>query len=86
MMSSKVEIKVKFFASSRDIVGSREIEMEIEKGSKTKDVLGILVEEYPGLKELKDQLILAVNKQTSKGNKILEEGDEVAVLPPVSGG
>ncbi len=85
-MSSTVNVKVKFFASARDVVGSKQIEMDIKKGSKTKDVLETLIDKYPGLNDLKDQLILAVNKQTGKRDKVLEEGDEIAVLPPVSGG
>ncbi len=85
-MSSNVNIKVKFFASARDVVGSKQIEMDIKKGSTNTDVLETLIDKYPGLKDLKDQLILAVNKQTGKNDKVLEEGDEIAVLPPVSGG
>ncbi|MFW6038251.1 MAG: molybdopterin converting factor subunit 1 [Candidatus Saliniplasma sp.] len=85
-MSSTINVKLKFFASSREIVGSKELDMDIERGSKTKDVLNILMEKFPGLKDFEGQLILAVNKQTGKADRLLEDGDEIAVLPPVSGG
>lgn len=86
MMQSTVNIRLKFFASAREIVGTKDLDMDIEKGSKAKDVLDRLKEKYPGLKKLDGQLILAVNKQTGRADKMIEDGDEIAVLPPVSGG
>ncbi|MFO7792167.1 MAG: molybdopterin converting factor subunit 1 [Candidatus Saliniplasma sp.] len=85
-MQSTVNIRLKFFASAREIVGTKDLDMDIEKGSKAKDVLDRLKEKYPGLKKLDGQLILAVNKQTGRADKMIEDGDEIAVLPPVSGG
>lgn len=81
-----MNIRLKFFASAREIVGTKDLDMDIEKGSKAKDVLDRLKEKYPGLKKLDGQLILAVNKQTGRADKMIEDGDEIAVLPPVSGG
>lgn len=86
MMSSTVSIRLKFFASAREIVGKKDLVIDIKRGSKAKDVLDRLMERYPDLKQLEDQLILAVNKQTGRADKMIEDGDEIAVLPPVSGG
>jgi len=85
-MDSEIKVRVKFFASAREIVGHREVEMRIKKGTKANDLLEILIKRYPDLNDLKDQLILAVNKQTGKADKNLKDGDEIAVLPPVTGG
>ncbi len=86
MMSSTINVKLKFFASAREAVGSKGLEMDVESGLKAEDILEIIIDKYPELKDLENQLILAVNKQTGKSDKIVKDGDEIAVLPPVTGG
>jgi len=85
-MSDKSEVLVKFFASARDIVGKKDIEMEIEKNCKVEDIMESIFEEYPELKDMKDQLLISVNKDRTDKNEILKDGDEIAVMPPVTGG
>jgi len=85
-MPSTINVKLKFFASAREAVGSKEVEMQVESGSSANDVLEQLIEEYPELKDQEKHLVLAVNKQTGRSDKMIKDGDEIAVLPPVSGG
>ncbi len=85
-MSSKIRLNVKFFSSARDAAGEKEIEVEVDKNMTVEKLLDYLMDKYSGLDNLKKQLIIAVNKDTVSKNKMLEDGDEVAVLPPVSGG
>jgi len=85
-MSNKSEVLVKFFASARDIVGKKDIQMEIEKDSKVEDVMKNIFEDYPELQEMQDQLLISVNKDKTDKNEILKDGDEIAVMPPVTGG
>ena len=86
MMSSKIRLNVKFFSSVRDVIGQKSVEIEVDKNMTAEQLLEHLKEKYSGLDDLKKQVIVAVNKNTVPKNKRLEDGDEVALLPPVSGG
>lgn len=79
-------IQVKFFGSTREAVGSKMIDLEIEEGTRASDLLDILVKRYPPLEDFRKQVIIAVNKEVNREDKILENGDEIALMPPVSGG
>jgi len=85
-MSEKSKVLVKFFASARDIVGKKDLKMEIEKNCRVKDVMENIFKEYPELKKLEDQLLISVNKDRTAKDEILKDGDEIAVMPPVTGG
>jgi len=83
---SSVRIKVLFFGMIRDIVGLREDSAEVPAGAS----LGSLYEQYaarfPKLRDMSASTVLALNQQFSTPAAPLAEGDEVAFLPPVSGG
>ncbi len=78
-------IKVRLFGAAADRAGTRETEVESE--ATTLDGLWpLLVEMYPGLQPMRETLAFAVNEEYARGDAAVEPGDEVAVLPPVSGG
>ena len=79
-------MKIKFFASAREAVGEKVIEREYEEGLTVEEVIEELMKEFSALEEYKNQIIIAVNKQTGLDHKKIENGDEIAILPPVSGG
>ena len=85
-MSSKIRLNVKFFSSVRDVIGQKNVEIEVDKNMTVEQLLEHLKGKYSGLDDLKKQIIIAVNKNTVPKTKRLEDGDEVALLPPVSGG
>ena len=78
-------IVVKFFGPARDLAGMEEIELNAKDGECVGGVAGILAERYPKLGEAKG-IRLAVNRSYVALDYTLSEGDEVAVIPPVSGG
>lgn len=80
------EILLKFFASARESVGQKTMRLEVEEGKNAKDVFERLTHQYPALGSIKKQVIIAVNKNTGEVEKELVDGDEIAFLPPVSGG
>lgn len=75
-----------FFASCRDIVGRREVETDISSGMTVGHLKEHLIEMYPGLEGLKNVLSIAVNAEYTEDATVLNDGDEVAFIPPVSGG
>ncbi len=85
-MSSEITVTVKFFAATRDAVGMARETRDVPKGTTADQLLDILKQDHPALDEPSKQIIVAVNKETGKGDRPLKDGDEVALLPPVSGG
>jgi len=81
-----MKIRVKAFAAVREILGYREREMELRDGSSVGDVFGILSISFEELGEMKDSLIFAVNEEYCDEERVLDNNDILAILPPVSGG
>ncbi len=77
-----MSIKVKFFARMRDEAGRSDGEVEYVKGMSTADLWSKLVKDvdYP------ESVMLAVNMEYVSGEVVLNDGDEVAFFPPVTGG
>jgi molybdopterin synthase sulfur carrier subunit len=80
-----MKITVLSFGIAKDIVGSRFLEWEIGGGTTVKDLRQMLLEQFPKLIEL-TSLSLAVNNEYAREDLSLNENDEVAIIPPVSGG
>ncbi len=79
------EIKVLLFGAAADRAGTRET--RVVAGEMTLDELWpLLTERYPDLSPMRDTLAFAVNGEYARGDARVASGDEVAVLPPVSGG
>ena len=81
-----MRVKVKFFAIARDIVGTSEKVLVLPLESAASTVLDALVTENPRLGEWKNYLRIAVNSQYVSLEQKLHDQDEVAIIPPVSGG
>lgn len=81
-----MHVNVLFFASLVDIVGSRRIGMEVSPGATIDDVLGRLESLHPGLARYRPILLAAVNEEYVDRSHPVDDGDEVAFFPPVSGG
>lgn len=79
-----MKITVKFFASVREVVGVRVETIEAPAESTVSSVWESYVARFPKLARL--GLAYAVNHEYSGPQRTLQEGDEVAFIPPVSGG
>ncbi len=77
-----MKVAVRLFAGLRELAGTRTRELELPGGATAGDVWSALAlpgEEPPGL-------LLAVNKSYAERDRVLQDGDEIALIPPVSGG
>ena len=78
-------IKVLLFGAAADRAGTRETQVPL--GETTLDELwSLLAERHPDLSPMRATLAFAVNGEYARGDVRVSPGDEVAVLPPVSGG
>lgn len=85
-MAVSVTIRVLFFGQLKDVTGAAERVLEAPEGATAASVFERLTEEHPRLAALRASILIAVNEEFAKGERVLREGDEVAFLPPVSGG
>ena len=79
-----VKVKVSFFAQSREIVGQSQIDFEIQEGEAVSSLLKRLQSQFHDLSSV--NMMVAVNAAYVENSHGLHDGDEVAIIPPVSGG
>ena len=81
-----MEIRVMLFGSAKEIVGAGEVRLDAGPGATTATLVQSLIERYPRLGPWRGSLRVAVNREYAPGETAVSPGDEVAVIPPVSGG
>jgi molybdopterin converting factor subunit 1 len=79
-------VRVKFFAILRDKAGVAELPLELPGRASVADALEMLVGRYPDLRPHLARAAAAVNLTRANRDTILNDNDELALLPPVSGG
>lgn len=81
-----MRVRVLFFGMTKDFTGSSSDELELAESACLSDVFEHYAQRSPGLRDFAASIVLARNHEFSPPGTRLEEGDEVAFLPPVSGG
>ena len=77
---------VRLFARLRDLAGTGELVREVPPPATVQSVWQALVGEMPALQEYERTMSVAVNADYTKMSAAVDDGDEVAFMPPVSGG
>lgn len=81
-----MNVRVKLFAAVRDVVGKEEVILSTPRGATAFSIVNELARQFPGLGKWKNYVRVAVNWEYVPETQVLNENDEVAVIPPVSGG
>ncbi|MBI4337740.1 MAG: molybdopterin converting factor subunit 1 [Chloroflexi bacterium] len=81
-----MKVRVHLFALYRERLGCGQVEVELPAVASVEALLQSLVETYPSLARLVPNTMVAVNQEYAGRSDALHEGDEVALIPPVSGG
>jgi len=81
-----MRVTVRLFARLRDLAGAGELVRDVPDPSTVQTVWKTLVAEMPALQDYERTMSVAVNADYSKMSATVSDGDEVAFLPPVSGG
>ncbi len=84
-IKSDVTVTVLFFGAARDVVGQAEIKLLLQAANAAA-ALEELLEKFPELRRFGRSLLFAVNQEYAQPDRLIKEGDELAVFPPVSGG
>ena len=79
-------IKIRLFAILRDMVGEREITITVPSGITVSYLNNEILKKYPQLKSFSNKFVTSVNCKVTTGDTIITSSDEIALLPPVSGG
>jgi molybdopterin converting factor subunit 1 len=80
-------VQVRLFASLRERAGSESVEVELEDGATVLDAIEMIGEQH-GLDDVMTRMrvVMAVNREYASEGRVLSDGDELALIPPVSGG
>lgn len=81
-----IKIQLKLFASIKDICGFSEKDFFFEKPVTVNELINELSALYPAVAEKKNILLVAVNENYTNTGTVINNGDTVAIFPPVSGG
>lgn len=81
-----MKVQVLFFGLTHDLTGFEQELVEIAAGETLDDLWCRYERLFPRLKEMAGSLVAAVNQEIADRSRTLRDGDEVAFLPPVSGG
>lgn len=81
-----MRVRVRLFARLREIAGETELEREVPAGATAATVWAELARDYPELAGYREVTSCAVNAEYARFDAPVHDGDEIAFLPPVSGG
>lgn len=80
-----MKVNILAFGIAKEIVGSSSIEIELNEGGDVKNLKELLEEKFPRFRQLASFMI-AVNDSYANEKNPIKSGDEIAIIPPVSGG
>ncbi len=85
---TKQGVTVLFFARGRELAGVSQSTVELKDAADTAQLMEYLLHKYPSLSEIVASTVLSLNQEylNPKESVPLKDGDEVAIIPPVSGG
>ncbi|MDQ2715046.1 MAG: molybdopterin converting factor subunit 1 [Chloroflexota bacterium] len=81
-----MKIRIRYFASLREMSGESEETLTVREGANVSDVRALLVTRYPRMQPVVERSICAVNREYVPADTLLHNGDELVFIPPMGGG
>ena len=84
--TNEIHVRVLFFGAARDAAGHSEIDFVLQRATSAAGAVEEVLEKFPNLRRFGRSLLFAVNQEYAAADRVIRDGDELAVFPPVSGG
>ena len=84
--SEDIQITVKLFAIFQEVFATDQMQITLESGAPASQIFDRLVSQQPHLEKWRSLTRYAINLNFAESHTVLSNGDEVALIPPVSGG
>ena len=81
-----MKVNIRLFAALREVLGRGEVTLNVSEGATVGELQGQLMREYPAVEAFLATLVWAVNEDYVSAEHRVREGDEIALIPPISGG
>jgi MoaD family protein len=81
-----MKVRAQFYAQLRDLVGSCEIDVDLEEGATVRDLLDQIYAQQPKLRSHDKSILIGAGVEFVDRNYKLKPGEEISVMPPVQGG
>jgi MoaD family protein len=81
-----MKIHVQFYAQLRDLVGVRELEVDLPTGATARDLLDKIYAQHPSLRAHDKSILVGAGVEFIDRNYKLNSGDDISIMPPVQGG
>jgi molybdopterin converting factor subunit 1 len=85
-VATKLSVKVLFFGQLRELIGISEEQAAVPQGSTLADLFTSYASRFPNLAGFRTSLVASRNQEFAGWDSLIAAGDEIAFLPPVSGG
>jgi MoaD family protein len=81
-----MKVRMQFYAQLRDLIGIRDLELELPDGATVRDLLEQLYANQPALRSHDRSILIGAGLEFVNRNYKLSPGEEIAIMPPVQGG
>ena len=81
-----MKIHVQFYAQLRDLVGMRELDVDLAEGATVRDLLEEIYTQQPALRAHDKSILIGAGVEFVDRNYELKPGEEISIMPPVQGG
>jgi MoaD family protein len=81
-----MQVRAQFYAQLRDLIGSREMDVDLPEGATVGDLLDQIYAQQPDLRSHDRSILIGAGVEFVDRNYKLKPGEEISVMPPVQGG
>jgi molybdopterin synthase sulfur carrier subunit len=81
-----MKIHVQFYAQLRDLIGTRELKVDLSEGATVRELLDQIYAKQPALRSHDKSILIGAGLEFVDRNHKLKPGEEIAIMPPVQGG
>jgi molybdopterin converting factor small subunit len=81
-----MKVRVQFYAQLRDLLGMRQLDIDVADGATVRELLEQIYVQQPGLRQHDKSILVGAGVEFVDRNYRLSPGDDVSIMPPVQGG